>query len=222
MTFYISFIVFIISLLAGLALMLIGKKMGKERFHLLASAHFLLILAFVASLILRKDNSVIVNNYFFTAFICSGLMLSGLAWRIDISKVLRYYFTIFILTFPMFLFSPSMMMNFLVTSHYSSTTGKTFHIVGKYFLELQNSTETTDNIPHYKLISKTGIFHKTIQRDLVFQGEVDSVRVIEKDNQRMMIRGYTSKKTYVSEETDSTDVEIILEKNKPGAIEYHL
>jgi hypothetical protein len=115
-----------------------------------------------------------------------------------------------------------MMMNFLVTAHYSSTTGEAFHLQGRYFIEEQNSTQSADNIPRYKVITRTGIFHKTIQRDINFQGKLDSVHIISMDNQRMTLRGFISHKTYVSEETDSSDVEIVLRKIKQGEIEYKL
>ncbi len=222
MLFYLSFIVFILSVIGALIIMLIGKNMGKEKFLLLASMHFILLLAFIASLILKKDHSTQVNNYFFTTFYCSGLLLSGVAWRVEIQKFLRYYFSVFIIGIPMFLFSPSMMMNFLVTGKYSSTTGKTFALQGKYFLEEQNSSASSDENPQYKVISKTGIFHTTIQRDVSFNGTIDSVKVIDKNPVTMTIRGYISKKTYVSEDIDSSDVEITLRKNKTGTIEYRL
>src|SRR4051812_34459560 len=102
MLFYISFIVFILSLIGGLVLMLVGKNMGKERFRLLATIHFVLLLSFIASLLLRKDYSVVVNNYFFTAFFCSGILLSGLVWRVEIAKFIRYYFSLFLLGIPLF------------------------------------------------------------------------------------------------------------------------
>lgn len=222
MTFYLSLIAFILSIIAGLVLMLVGKNMGRDKFLVLASIHFILLLAFVASLILKSDTSGIVNNYFFTAFFCTGLFLSGVALRAKIHKLLRYYFSIFLIGIPMFLFSPSRTMNFLVTTHYSSTTGKTFHLVGRYFLEQQNSSQTLDNNLQYKVVTKTGIFHKTIQRDILFHGNVDSVKVIEKNANTMTLRGFTSTITYVSEEVDSTDVEITIKKNKQGSIEYRL
>jgi hypothetical protein len=222
MTFYLSFIVFILSIIGGLVLMLVGKNMDSARFRLLAALHFILLLAFIASVILRQDHSVVINNYFFTAFFCSGVLLSGIAWRAKISKAFRYYFSLFLLGIPMFVFSPSMMMNFLVTTHYSSTTGEAFHLQGKYYLELQSTVPSNDNIPHYKVIRKTGIFHKTIQRDVVFQGTIDSVKVLDLSERTMTLRGYTSKKTHVSEEIDSTDVEITLVQFKPGDLEYRL
>lgn len=222
MTFYLSFIAFIISIIGGLILMLIGKNMGRDKFKLMASIHFILLLAFIASLILKKDNSIVVNNYFFTVFICSGLVLSGLAWRVENHKIVRYYFSLFLLTIPMFMFSPSMLMNFLFTTHYNSTTGQTFHLTGRYYLEQQNTVTETDDILHYKVITKNGIFHKTIQRDVVFHGTLDSAKVLKMDSRIIVIRGYSSNKTYVSEEIDSSDVEITIRKIKPGVIEYRL
>jgi hypothetical protein len=222
MLFYIGFIVFILSLIGGLVLMFVGKNMGKDRFRLIATIHIVLLLAFIASLILRKDYSVVINNYFFTAFFCSGVLLSGLVWRIDIAIFIRYYFSLFLLGIPLFLFSPSRMMNFLVTTHYSSTTGKTFLLTGRYFMEEQGTVQSADNSPHYKVIIKSGFFYKTVQRDLVFGGVLDSVRVLDLNDQTLLIRGFTSTKSYVSDNVDSADVEIQLKKNKPGDVEYRL
>ena len=76
---------------------------------------------------------------------------------------------------------------------------------------------------HYKLIQKKGIFHATIQRDLVFNGKLDSIKVLDFDkSSKGLIRGYTSIKTFVSTQIDSLDVEITLTKKSADGVEYKL
>ena len=75
MIFYLILFVFILSLIIGLILMITGKDMRREKFLLLSTIHLIFIFAFIASLILRKNDGIGEYNYFFTAFICSGIIL---------------------------------------------------------------------------------------------------------------------------------------------------
>ncbi len=203
--------------------MIIGKDMRREKFLLLSSIHLIFIFAFIASLILRKNDGIGEFNYFFTAFICSGIILSGLSWRSNSPVLLRLYFSIFIITIPLFLFSPSMLLNFLLTTNFKSSIGPAFHLQDQYFLETQSTSKILDNKPHYKLIFKRGIFHQTIQRDIVFGGKLDSVKVIEiVPDKNMILRGYSNKTTYVSSEIDSVDAKVLLKVVKNGDVEYRL
>lgn len=223
MSFYLSLFIFISSLIGGLALMIAGKGMRREKFFLLAGLHLIFLFMFIASLALKKSSEGTASNYFFMTFICSGLLLSGVVWRSETPLLLRIYFSFFALTLPLFFFSPSMLLNFLLTTNYSSTNGPVFRIRGNYFLEKQsNSNDNVEDI-HYKIILKRGIFHQTVQRDLVFGGELDSIKVLEfVPGRNVSLRGYTNRTTYVSSEIDSMDAEVQLVKNKPGAVEYHL
>jgi hypothetical protein len=106
---------------------------------------------------------------------------------------------------------------------FSSTTGPEYHIFDRYYLEMQNSTNEVDANPHYKLVMKQGLFHKTIQRDLSFNGRLDSVKVLENsDGNKIRLRGYTSKVSYVSTDIDSIDLLVPLKTLKQGDVEYRL
>jgi hypothetical protein len=218
MTFYLSLFLFIISLITGLVLMISWRNLSRERFVLLATMHAILLMGFIASLLLRQEKNS--PNYFFMIFICSGVILSGLAWRSQAPKILRTYFSIFILTIPLFLLSPSRLLNFLLSMKFSTTTGPSFDLGSRFFLEKQHAATEK---PSYKVIRKRGFFHKTIQRDIQFGGELDSVRVLRFESGMFIhLRGFTSKKSYVSIKIDSTDAEVRLVSRKPGTIEYKL
>jgi len=222
MVFYLSLFIFIASLVIGLVLMISWRNLSRERFLLLTSIHSIFLVAFLASLFL-KGSVASGHNYFFTIYLCSGIVLSGLAWRSKAPKVLRGYFSIFLVTIPLFLLSPSRLLNFLHTMKFTNTTGASFDLGSRFFLEEQTSTTLQDGIPVYKVVRKNGFFYKTIQRDISFGGKLDSARVLDfQSNQFIRIRGYTSTVSYVSTEIDSSDTEVTLVKKGPGSIEYRL
>ncbi|MFZ7145818.1 MAG: hypothetical protein ACO1G6_10795 [Bacteroidota bacterium] len=221
MSFYIAIILFIVSVIAGLIISIIGKNTSKEKFFLYAAIHGMFLFAFIASLILQKDPHAF--NYFFLTYICSGLILSGLAWRSNTNTVLKIYFSIFIITIGMFILSPSRLVNFLLTTKYKDTLGESFLVKENFFLERQSSSMSSENMPLYKLIRKRGIFHSTIARDLNFNGQIDSIKVLDFDKSaQSIIRGYTSKSTYVSTIIDSSDVSISMKKKTQDGLEYKL
>ncbi len=221
MSFYIAIIFFITAVVSGVISMIVGKNISKQKFILFAAIHGMLLFAFIASLILRKDPTA--YNYFFLIYICSGIVLSGIAWRSSIFIGLRIYFSLFAITIAMFILSPSRLVNFLLTTKYIETLGETFHVTENYFLERQNSSMHADDMPRYKLIRKRGIFHSSLQRDLNFNGKLDSIKVLEFDKSSLgLIRGYTSTKTFVSAQVDSADVEITLKKKTIDGLEYKL
>lgn len=221
MSFYIAIILFISAVVAGVITMIVGKNISKERFTLLAAIHGMFLFAFIASILLRKDASAF--NYFFLLFICSGLVLSGIAWRSGIFIGLKIYFGIFALTVGMFILSPSRLVNFLLTTKYTDTLGESFHVTENFYLERQNSNKNQNDMPRYKLIRKRGIFHSSLQRDLEFGGKLDSIKVLEFDKSSLgLIRGYTSSTTYVSTKIDSADVEVSIKKKTNDGLEYKL
>ncbi len=223
MSNFLSLFIFISSVVIGLVLMITGKDMRREKFLLLVSFHVIFLFAFIASLLLQKNKDHDTYNYFFMAFICSGIVLSGISWRSQSPNYFKIYFSIFALAIPIFLVSPSLLLNFLLTMRFSGIQGQSFPLDKYYSIETQNSFNTNTDQPHYKVILKKGFFHKTVQRDLLFGGKLDSIKVIDNSNGlSMIVRGYTSKITYVSSEVDSMDTNILLKVNKQGNVEYRL
>lgn len=224
MIFYFSVVLYITSVITALVLMILGKNMGARKFFMLSAVHFGFFAVFLASLFFLKpavDTPPL--NYFFLLFVCTGVMLSGLVWRIHVPRPARFYFSIFIVTFPLFLFSPSMLVNFLLTARYTDTLGKVFPVSGNYMLEPQNSWSTASDNNKYKLVRKQGIYRQTIARDILFGGKLDSIKVIRfTPGDKTVIRGYWGSITYVSAELDSTDAEISLIPRRPNSIQRKL
>jgi len=217
MNLYIAIILYILSIVAGLFLLASVKTIPKRRFFLLAALHFFFLVIFVlVKLIAYKSLSE--TNWSFLLFICSGIVLAGLAWRSSVPALLRFYFSAFAFTLILFLFSPSRLMVFLLSGKYTETLGSTFPVRDEYFLEQQNTSSTA--FPTYKLIQKHGLFHQAIQRDIQFKGKLDSIRILEfTRGEKTIIRGYSSSITYVSTNTDSADATVPLVKMNQTTIE---
>jgi hypothetical protein len=221
MSFYIAIIAFLVSVSVALMLLAAGKNISKSRLTMFALMHLMLLFAFLASIVLSKGSDS--PNYFFLVYICSGILLSGIFIRSQFPMYIKAYFGIFVLTLPLFIFSPSMLVNFLLTMSYSSSFGPKFPLTGKYYLEAQNVIKEDQAKPLYKLMLNRGMYKQTIERDIEFVGKLDSVKVLEVNgNHSILVRGYSSDQTFVSSEIDSMDVDISLRKQKYGDVEYKL
>lgn len=221
MSFYIALIAFLVSFSLALLLVATFRRESNNRLVFFALMHLMLLFAFLASLVLRNETTS--PNYFFLAYVCSGLILSGLVIRSGMHFFAKAYFSLFILTLPLFLYSPSMLVNFLLTMKYSSAHGPKFPLTGKYYLESQNVIREGQENILYKLVLKRGMYHQTIERDINFGGKLDSVKVLEVNGTySIKIRGYHSKISFVSTESDSLDTEVSLRKRKYGDVEYRL
>jgi hypothetical protein len=215
---YIGLFAFIISVVIGIILLIAGKGLKKEKFMLLISIHVILLVALIGFLIINKNQS---SNYLFLLFVCSGIILSGIAWKSDIQAFLRIYFSIFLLTIPLFIFSPSMLLNFLTTMSFNNPNDSMFLLKDNYYIEKQKASLKGGE--NYKLIKKKGMFHQTIVRDIEFGGKLDSIKVLQfKEGDEIIVRGYSSVVTHVSTDIDSMDQSLKLIVKKQNEIEYKL
>lgn len=216
MSLYIAIILYILSLIIGLFLVATVKSVSTRIFLTVFSVHALFLFLFLLAKFVTQKNET-EDHFTFLLFICTGVILAGLAWKSSIHLFFKIYCSLFFLTIPLFFFSPSRLMVFLLTSQYTGTIGKSFHVQENYFLEQQHATSATTA---YKLVRKHGLFHETIQRNISFNGVLDSVHILGFDSMKnASIRGYTSKVTFVSSENDSVDVTLKLEKEKTNNIE---
>lgn len=221
MTFYLSIVVYIASVIAALVLMITGKRWTLKKFLLLGAIHLCFIVLY--SLEGLRNDGETATNYFFLLYVCTGTALSGLIWRIVSPLFLRIYFSLFMVTFPLFLFSPSMLVNFLLTTRYTDTLGKTFCIQGNVYLEQQQGWKGASGTIAYKLVERHGIFRKPIARDILFGGRIDSVRtLLFIEDSTAVVRGYRITETYVSTAVDSIDATIDLQPKMTQRIERKL
>ncbi len=221
MLLYVAIIAYILSNIVSLALVFTGKKLKPGWFRMLASLHLIFAIVFLFNLFTDKIESP--RYVSFLVFFCSGIITGGLALGTKTNLILRIYFGIFCASIFVFIVSPSMLLNFLLTANFSFHS----HLIPvreNYFLEKQSTTFSSDSSDvKYKLIQKNGMFHKTIARDLAFNAKLDSIKVISfEENKIALVRGYTSRKSFVEDAIDSVDVSISLNPQKRDEIERRL
>jgi hypothetical protein len=217
----IAIISYILSFVVSLVFIFTGKRLHPGMFQMFIGIHivFLAFFLFTVFTISKGTGASLAFLFFF----CSGIVVAGLAFGMNKALPFKIYFGLFPASIVLFLLSPSTLLNFLVTGSFSSGE-KLIPVQGKYYLEIQNSFDKNDSANlQYKLIRKTGMFHKTISRNISFNGKLDSVRVLNFQNEMATeIRGYIGKKTFVSDEVDSVDVTLNLNPANKDVIERRL
>jgi hypothetical protein len=223
MIFYLSIAFYISSVIAALIFMIIGRHISSKRFLILTATHGILFVFYFVTAFLSRRNADAPSNFTFLLFICSGVSLSGLVWRISVPLPLKIYFAAFALSFPMFLFSPSRLVNFLLTARYSDSLGKSFLVDGNVFLEQQNSWSVKTSKSSYKIIRKKGLFHQTLARDIAFDFPLDSIHLLYyQSDDTAVIRGFRIHESFVDTKIDSQDVHVSLKSRKRNTIERKL
>jgi hypothetical protein len=187
---------------------------------MIAGIHIVLGVFFLFTRIIYKEDV----NIAFLAFFCSGIIAGGIAFGIRAVMPLRIYFGLFCASILVFIVSPSTLLNFLLHPGFSGSGDKKIPVRNNYFFEVQNSLSVDSaNTVQYKLVRKMGMFHRTISRNIDFNGKLDSIRVLNfEDGIAAEVRGYSSRKTFVSDEVDSVDVHINLNPTNKDVIERRL
>jgi hypothetical protein len=216
----VAIISYILSLVVALVLVLVSKRMNPGWFRMIAGIHIVLGVFFLFTLFAYKTET----NLSFLFFFCSGIVTSGIVFGMNKALPFKIYFGLFSASVFVFLLSPSTLLNFLVAPGFIINKEKLIPVHGKYFLEVQNTLSLdNENTIQYKLIRKAGMFHQTISRNLNFNGSLDSIKVLTvEEGIAAEVRGYISRKTFVSDQVDSTDVSLNLNPTNKDVIQRRL
>jgi hypothetical protein len=221
MLLYAAIIGYILSNIIALALVFTGKKLNPAIFRMLATLHIILGVFFIFNLVTNKDEYP--HYVSFLIFFCSGIITGGLALGANKNIILKIYFGLFCISIFVFILSPSLLLNFLMTASFNRHRDM-IPLRENYFLERQASafSNNTSEIK-YKVIEKSGMFHKTIARDLDFKGKLDSMRILSYEERKaFVVRGFTGSSSFVEDKIDSTDIKIELLPAKRDVIERKL
>ena len=221
MLLYIAIISYILSNIIALAFVFTGKKLNPGFFRLLAALHLVFGIFFIFNLINNKEESP--RYVSFMVFFCSGIITGGLALGTKTNIILKIYFGLFCLSIFVFILSPSLLLNFLLTASFNRHRDM-MPLKENYYLERQTSTFSSDSSGmKYKVIRKKGMFHETIARDLDFKGKLDSMKILSFGERKyFLIRGYTSNKSFVEDKIDSVDITVDLLPARKDIIERRL
>ncbi|HNR19337.1 MAG TPA: hypothetical protein PKN75_11965 [Bacteroidia bacterium] len=200
--FPILIIAYILSLVLCIVSASVSKKINSTVIRLIIVFHLILILT---SLLFNFTGSKINAAVFFAFYFCSGNILFGMVSRRVFPLPAKIYFGIFVLSFPVFLFSPSLVLSVISLGELKKDFNSKVPLGNSYFLEKQGSMFTDRSfVMHYKVIKRIGYFNKTIARDLYFSASaVDSAKLLDvQEGNGVYVRGYFLNKKM----QDSADV----------------
>ncbi len=201
---------YITSIAGCLILSIALKNISLSKLKLPLFIHTILIVVFCVVYMFNNESAVL--HYLMLAFVCSGLMLSGLVLRSGALIPFKIYFSIFLISIVFFLVSPSHLFRYISYSWRNNDLFQTFHLQSNYFLEEQQAMlNIADNQTKYKVIQSFGVFHKTLARDIDFGSRLDSVHIISfNQGNAVTLRGYFSKISATFENLDSVDIKSVL------------
>lgn len=182
-----SIIFYILSLVISLVLMMVSGRISlkaKKRFIIF---HIALLLVYFISFFFIKS----ANNFSFMLFFCFGICISGLIVRSSITVWLKIIYAVFPLSILLFLYSPSLLLSLLATQKVPIKTNTEFNLKENFYLAKQQSMLTFSSpASKYKIISKSGNFYKTLERDISFPATVDSIRLVYFTKDSISLYGY--------------------------------
>jgi len=181
-------IAYVLSLVISLVLTLsVHGRNGTLR--VLAAAHAVLWTATAVAWLVASPAA----TYLFLSAVCSGVAASGWMIRSRRAFALRLYFGLYLLTLPLFLYSPSMTVRLLSAQWNTSLPGR-FDLGNGMLLEPQAALIARKGQPvRYKVIRDYGLFYRTLERDIDFGHPLDSIRVIRYAADTLLVlRGYFS------------------------------
>ncbi len=199
-----SIIAYILSLVASLLILLMNKQDEIRWIKVFLAVHF----AFLLLSLLFHDK---MKSWMFLLFFCSGIILFGLSVRSSLNKFVKGYLLLFILSFAVFLYSPSRLLSWITWTGTSSFE-KEMNLTANIFLMKQQGMIDNPAVAKYKLFKKLGIFNKTLARDIDFGHRIDSAKMISllKDSS-ILIRGYFSRE---NNGADSLEIRVQLGMNQ--------
>lgn len=178
---------YIISLMLALMLMIISKRINEILKKKIIIFHFMLLVIYLVSFFLYKS----VSGIYFMIFFCAGIATAGLILRSNSHILLKTYYTIFLLSVLVFLYSPSVLFTLLVKQKLPEKKGLEFRLKDDYYLIKQQSMLNLNTDGSYKIVKRTGKFNKTLLRDISFNHLIDSLKVLNFDPvDKIIFRGY--------------------------------
>jgi hypothetical protein len=149
--------------------MMVGARINKRVINTLIVFHFLLFLFFFLLWITGTKLKFYFNyHYIFLFAVCSGVLLSGYVLRMVPGIWLRIYFSIYLLTIPVFVYSPSTLISAIAFYKKSDLAGKPYQTGMKYYyIEKHNSMlANMEGVILYKIVKRKAGITKTLARHI--------------------------------------------------------
>lgn len=202
-----AIIAYILSLVISLVGMIFSKRINNPWKKRIIIFHAVFFVCYLLSLVFFKATS----GNLFLIFFCFGLTVAGMMVRSNLHLFLKIYYSAFLFSILIFLYSPSLLFSLLTTQKFPVKKGTEFLLSGNYHLIKEKSMlDVSGTFVKYKIVKRTGKFNKTIVRNISFGHEIDSVAVLKFiDEKEASLRGYFSNTDNLPDSMDiSTDLKM--------------
>ena len=128
----------------------------------------------------------------FATFICTGMIGFAFVVRKKFPLIIKIYFSLFVLSFPLYLYAPSKVFTLMSLGMLNSENANELHLKENYFLmREQGMTKKQGSASSYKITKRMGMFNKTIARNFHFGFDPDSAIILKLDeNTEISVRGF--------------------------------
>lgn len=137
-------------------------------------------IALLTTALLLTFSEQFIAHYFILFAFCSGLLLSFWALRKKEYRLpVRIYFGAYLLSVLLFLTAPGKLFYLISGNIEQYKDERKIDLQDNYFLIEQRSLLASPNDPvAYKIIQQRGFYKKTLQRDIFFEDDIKSGKMI--------------------------------------------
>ena len=218
--FILTITLYLVCSVASVVASFFAKNIPSRLINTVIIFHFLVLLFWF---FIRNEIDTVLNpgtsNYLFLVLFCSGLLVAGNLLRKSYPIYLKIYFSLFLVSILVFIFSPSKVLGFIASGDISAINPKRYKIMESYyFIEQQSIMRSNkDQNSSFKVVREMGFFHKTLAREVLLPQKTDSILMLDfKENKNIFVRIYFNN----NNSTDSLDlnVPLVLKRDSSNVI----
>ncbi len=201
-------IAYVMSMVACIIVLAVHSKINLRASRFAAILHALIAIVLFVQLFNAKGNTTFLVAALFATFICTGIVGFAFVIRKKFHLLIKVYFSIFVLSFPLYLYAPSKVFTIMSLGMLNADNASEIYLSNNYFLvKQQGMIKKESSATSYKVVKRMGMFNKTLARDFVFGFEPDSAIVLSfNENSEISLRGFKKNKTVNNQyKLDSAD-----------------
>ena len=209
--FIIAITCYLVSLVATLTGSFFIRLIPSKVILMLTGIHFILLFIWIVTSFGSDSEVSGKGNFIFLACFCMGIIISAIMLRSGFHTLLKIYFSIFLISLPVFVIAPSRLLGFIVTGNFKTVNPQRYHLSENYYLVEQGRSPGTGDTVFYKLIREMGLFHATLSRNIMLPVSPDSVtslRSFDKDSVPLRV--------YFHRQSQPDSFEILVSTAKPN------
>ena len=147
-----------------------GEKIPRVVMMTFILIHFFSLTVSIAMSLVQQFS--LQRSLLFAVAFCSGILIFGIISRKDFQLLFKIYFGIYILSVPVFVFSPSTLISIISMGELHKNHDNKIDLGDGLFLEQQQAmiNKASSKDLTYKVIKRLGYFNKTIAlQQVLFQ-----------------------------------------------------